>query len=90
MNRRAFLRSLIAVPVAATLPVGELVAPVTRRAALVASTRSLVTPVWVTREMARVFTEQLRGLAALSRSYDEQYVVGSTVRARLPQRWSPS
>ncbi len=53
---------------------------------------TLATPTWVTREVARGFINQIKFVANVSRSYDDQYQqagakVGNTVNARLPQRF---
>lgn len=63
---------------------------------------TLVTPTWVTNETAERFMNSVKGVANFNRSYDDSYMqagarVGSTVLARLPQRyvvrrgqgWSP-
>lgn len=53
---------------------------------------TLVTPVWYTKEVARILVNNLKFAANVNRSYDDQYVqagakVGYTVNARLPQRF---
>lgn len=53
---------------------------------------TLATPLWTTKETARVFFNDLTFLANVNRTYDDQYVVagakvGNTVNARLPQRF---
>ena len=53
---------------------------------------TLVTPVWYTKETARILVNNLKFAANVNRSYDDQYVqagakVGYTVNARLPQRF---
>lgn len=52
----------------------------------------LVTPDWVTKEIARILVNNLKFAANVNRSYDDEYVqagakVGNTVKARLPQRF---
>lgn len=54
---------------------------------------TLATPSWVTKETARYFVNDLKFLAHVNRTYDDQYVqagakVGNTVNARLPQRFT--
>lgn len=53
---------------------------------------TLATPSWVTKETARYFINQIKFVANMNRTYDDQYVqngakVGNTVNARLPQRF---
>jgi len=53
---------------------------------------ALITPLWVTKEVARILVNNLKFAANVNRSYDDQYVhdgakVGYTVNARLPQRF---
>lgn len=53
---------------------------------------TLATPTWVTKETARLYVNELKFLAHVNRTYDDQYVqagakVGNTVNARLPQRF---
>lgn len=53
---------------------------------------SLITPLWVTKEVARILVNNLKFAGNVNRSYDDQYVhdgakVGYTVNARLPQRF---
>lgn len=54
---------------------------------------TLATPTWVTKEVARGFLNNIKFIANVNRSYDDQYVqngakVGATVNARLPQRFT--
>jgi len=54
---------------------------------------TLATPSWVTKEVARFFTNMIEFIANVNRTYDDQYVqsgahVGNTVNARLPQRFT--
>ena len=54
---------------------------------------TLLTPTWVTREVARYFVNSVEFVANVNRSYDDQYEqagakVGYTVNARLPQRFT--
>lgn len=54
---------------------------------------TLLTPSWVTKEVARGFTNEIRFISNVNRTYDDQYVqagakVGDTVQARLPQRFT--
>jgi hypothetical protein len=54
---------------------------------------TLVTPTWVTKEVARGYTNEIRFISNVNRTYDDQYVqngakVGDTVQARLPQRFT--
>ena len=53
---------------------------------------TFATPTWVTREVARRFTNMVKFIANVNRTYDDQYMqagakVGYTVQARLPQRF---
>jgi len=53
---------------------------------------TIVTSTYVTREVARYFSNNLKGASNFNRSYDSQYSqggakVGNTVKARLPQKW---
>ena len=53
---------------------------------------SLITPTWVTKEVARILVNNLKFAANVNRSYDDQFShdgakVGYTVNARLPQRF---
>jgi len=53
---------------------------------------TLATPTWVTKEVARGFINNIKFIANVNRTYDDQYVqagakVGNTVQARLPQRF---
>lgn len=53
---------------------------------------SLITPDWVTKEIARILVNNLKFAANVNRDYDDEYVqsgakVGNTVKARLPQRF---
>ncbi len=53
---------------------------------------TIATPLWVTKETALYFVNDLTFLSNVNRTYDDQYVqagakVGNTVLARLPQRW---
>jgi hypothetical protein len=53
---------------------------------------TLATPSWVTKEVARYFTNEITFVKNVNRTYDNQYVqagakVGNTVNARLPQRF---
>ncbi len=53
---------------------------------------TLLTPTWVTKEVARGFINEMRFLANVNRTYDDQYrqggaKVGRTVNARLPNRF---
>ena len=53
---------------------------------------TLATPSWVLKEVARGFTNDVKFLANVNRTYDSQYkvsgaCVGNTVNARLPQRF---
>jgi len=53
---------------------------------------TLATPTWVMKEVARGFTNEVKFLANVNRTYDDQYKqagarVGNTVQARLPQRF---
>lgn len=54
---------------------------------------TLATPSWVTKETARYFVNDMKFLANVNRTYDDQYVqsgakVGNTVNARMPQRFT--
>jgi coat protein Gp5 len=54
---------------------------------------TLATPTWVTKDVARGFVNEVRFIANVNRSYDDQYMqagakVGRTVNARLPQRFT--
>lgn len=54
---------------------------------------TLVTPSWVTKEVALYFVNNIVFTKELNREYDDQYIisgahVGSTVQARLPQRFT--
>lgn len=54
---------------------------------------TLATPTWVMKEVARGFTNEVKFLACVNRTYDDQYKqagarVGNTVQARLPQRFT--
>ena len=54
---------------------------------------ALITPSWVTKEVARILVNNLKFAASVNRSYDDQFVhdgakVGYTVNARLPQRFT--
>jgi hypothetical protein len=56
---------------------------------------TLATPTWVTKEVARGFINNIKFIANVNRTYDDQYVqsgakVGNTVNARLPQRFVPT
>jgi hypothetical protein len=56
---------------------------------------TLITPSWVTKEVARGYTNEIRFISNVNRSYDDSYVqngakVGDTVQARLPQRFTVS
>jgi len=53
---------------------------------------SIVTPSWVTKEVARILVNELHFANTINRDYDDSYVVagakvGYTVSARLPQRY---
>jgi hypothetical protein len=57
------------------------------------ATNALITPNWVTKEVARILVNNLKFAANVNRSYDDQFVhdgakVGYTVNARLPQRFT--
>ena len=52
----------------------------------------IVTPTWVTNEVAGRFMNSVKGVPNFNRSYDDQYMqagakVGATVLARLPERF---
>lgn len=52
----------------------------------------VITPDWVTKEIARILVNNLKFAANVNRDYDDEYVqagakVGNTVKARLPQRF---
>lgn len=54
---------------------------------------TLATPTWVTKDVARGFVNDVRFIANVNRTYDDQYMqagakVGRTVNARLPQRFT--
>jgi len=54
---------------------------------------TLATPSWVTKDTARGYLNDLTFLSNVNRTYDDQYmqagaVVGNTVNARLPQRFT--
>jgi hypothetical protein len=54
---------------------------------------TLVTPTWVTKDVARGFVNDVKFIANVNRTYDDQYMqagarVGRTVNARLPQRFT--
>lgn len=54
---------------------------------------TLATPTWVTKDVARVYVNDLTFLANVNRTYDDQYIragakVSDTVLARLPQRFT--
>jgi hypothetical protein len=54
---------------------------------------TLATPTWVTKEVARGYTNEIKFISNVNRTYDDQYVqngakVGDTVQARLPQRFT--
>lgn len=54
---------------------------------------TLATPSWVTKETARGFLNEIKFVANVNRSYDDQYQVngahvGNTVNVRLPQRFT--
>lgn len=56
---------------------------------------TLVTPAWVTFEVAQNFVNNLRGVANFTRKYSDEYVVdgakvGDTVKIRLPQQFETS
>jgi len=56
------------------------------------ATNTLVTPTWVTKEVARGYVNELRFAANVNRDYDDAFrvagaKVGYTVNARLPQRF---
>jgi len=56
------------------------------------ATNTLATPTWVTKEVARGFVNNVKFIANVNRTYDDQYQqagakVGYTVQARLPQRF---
>jgi hypothetical protein len=56
---------------------------------------TLVTPTWVTFEVAKYFVNSLRGVAQFTRKYSDEYVqsgakVGDTVKVRLPQQYEVS
>lgn len=53
---------------------------------------TIATSSWVMKEIARGFTNEVKFIANVKRTYDDQYVqagakVGNTVSARLPQRY---
>lgn len=53
---------------------------------------TLITPDWVTYEVALYFVNELKGVAQFDRQYNDQYVVegakvGDTLRVRLPQQF---
>lgn len=53
---------------------------------------TLVTPSWVTNEVAIGFMNSVKGVANFDRRYSDEFVqagakVGDSVRVRLPQRW---
>lgn len=53
---------------------------------------TIATSSWVMKEIARGFTNEVKFIANVKRTYDDQYVqagakVGNTVNARLPQRY---
>ena len=54
---------------------------------------TIATPTWVTKEVARGFTNEVVFISNVNRTYDDQYKqsgakVGNTVNARLPQRFT--
>jgi len=54
---------------------------------------TIATPLWVTKETARGYTNKLVALQHVNRTYDDQYrqsgaAVGNTVLARMPQRFT--
>lgn len=54
---------------------------------------TLATPLWVTREVARGYTNKVVFIANINRTYDDQYLqngakVGNTVLARMPARFA--
>jgi hypothetical protein len=56
---------------------------------------AIVTPTWVTFEVAKYFVNSLRGVAQFTRKYSDEYVhdgakVGDTVKIRLPQQFEAS
>ena len=56
---------------------------------------TLVTPTWVTFEVAKYFANSLRGVAQFTRKYSDEYradgaKVGDTVKVRLPQQFEVS
>lgn len=56
---------------------------------------TLVTPTWVTYEVARYFVNSLRGVAQFNRQYSDEFSqngakVGDTVKIRLPQQFLAS
>lgn len=56
---------------------------------------TLITPTWVTKEVARGYLNNLKFVANINREYSDQFVqagakVGQTVNVRLPQRFVPT
>ena len=56
---------------------------------------TLITPEWVTYEVALYFVNSLRGVAQFNREYSDEFVqagarVGDTVKVRLPQQFEAS
>lgn len=56
---------------------------------------TLVTPDWVTMEVAMYFVNSLRGVSQFNRTYSDEFVqngakVGDTVKVRLPQQFEAS
>lgn len=56
---------------------------------------TLITPTWVTKEVARGYLNNLKFVANVNRSYSDEFridgaKVGQTINVRLPQRFNPT
>lgn len=81
IGRRGFLEILFGATAAAlapSLPVGAEAWPIEVE-------EMLVTPEWVTREVAARFAASIRGVSQFSRTYDAEFRMGDTVKVRLPE-----
>jgi hypothetical protein len=85
LGRRGFLGTLFGAAAWALLPSG----PIPSAFLSEEIVTGLITPVWVTHEVARQFMTSLKFTANFNRSYDSTFAnVGDTVSYRLPKRYN--
>ena len=90
LSRRGFLTALSAAMAGSVLDPERLLWVPGRKTIFLppAAGNTFVTAEWMSREVLRMLSNNLTFAASLNRVYDDNFMVGQTVTARLPQRFA--